>query len=126
MEKEKALETRRETKKKKPDFKRHEYFRKRSLGSKWRRPRGINSKVAARKRSRIGPPSPGYGSPLQVKGLDRDGYREMLVHNLDEIKRIDPKEEVAVIASGVGKKKMLEMLEFAVGKDIRVKGHGVI
>ena len=123
MEKKKALEMRKKIKKKKPEFKRHEYFRKKALGSKWRKARGINSKVARREKSRRGPPSPGYGSPSDVKGLDREGYREKLVHNLDEIKRIDPKEEVAVISSGVGKKKKLEMLEFAVDKDIKVKGN---
>ncbi|MCD6591026.1 MAG: 50S ribosomal protein L32e [Candidatus Aenigmarchaeota archaeon] len=116
----KLLELRKKIKKKKPKFKRQEWFRKKPLGEKWRKPRGINSKLRIRKKSKGKVPSPGYGSPRLVKGLNSEGYREILVRNVRDLEKINPKEEIAVIASGVGKKKRFEIIEKALKKNIKI------
>ena len=119
------LEIRKGIKKKTPKFRRQEWFRKKQrLGVKWRKPRGIHSKLREHEKAKGSLPRPGYGSPLAVRGLNRQGYREILVKNLSDMKKINHKEEVAIIASGVGKRKRLELLEFAVKNNIKVGNRG--
>jgi large subunit ribosomal protein L32e len=119
-EKEELLKLRKKIKKKKPEFRRQEWFRKKSLGEKWRKPRGIHSKLRMHEKARGSLPTPGYGSPSEVRGLNREGYREVLVRNVKDLEKINPKEEVAMIAKGVGKKKRFEIFEFAEKNNIKV------
>ena len=65
-------------------------------------------------------PKPGYGSPSDVRGLNREGYKEILIRNTKDLERINPKEEITIIAKGVGKKKRLEILELAGKNNIKV------
>ena len=123
---EEMLKLRKGIKKKKPKFRRQEYFRKRSLGDKWRKPRGLHSKLRKHEKARGSLPKPGYGSPSAVRGLNRDGYREVFVRNVKDLEKINPKEEVAVIANGVGKKKKIEILEFAEKNGIRVDNYKIL
>jgi large subunit ribosomal protein L32e len=121
-----TLETRKKIKKKKPKFRRQEWFRKKTLGEKWRKPRGLHSKLRMHEKARGSLPRPGYGSPASVRGLTREGYREVLVRNAKDLEKINPKEEMAVIAKGVGKKKRLEILELAGKNNIKVGNYKFI
>ena len=119
--KEELLNIRKSIKKRTPEFLRQEWFRKKHrLGRKWRKPRGIHSKLREHQIAKGSLPCPGYGSPASVRGLDRQGYREVLVKNLKDMQGIKHKDETAIIAGGVGRKKRLELLEFAAKNNIRV------
>jgi large subunit ribosomal protein L32e len=123
--KEELMAIRKGIKKKTPKFLRQEWFRKKHrLGKKWRKPRGIHSKLREHEVARGALPRPGYGSPSAVRGLNRQGCREVLVKNMKDMERLNHKEEVAIIASGVGRKKRLELLEFAVKNNIKVGNKG--
>lgn len=124
--KEELLKVRSKIKKKKPKFKRQECFRKKSLGDKWRKPRGLHSKLRKHEKARGSLPDPGYGSPAEVRGLNRDGYREVLVSNAGDLENVNPEEDVAIIASGVGKRKKLEIMELAHKKNIKIGNHKFI
>ncbi len=124
--KEELLKVRKKIKKKKPKFRRQEWFRKKTLGKKWRKPRGLHSKLRMHEKAKGSLPRPGYGSPSEVRGLTREGYREVLVRNKKDLERINPKEEIAVIARGVGKRKRLEILEFAERNNIKVSNYKFI
>jgi large subunit ribosomal protein L32e len=119
--KEELLEMRKGMKKKRPTFLRQEWFRKKEkLGLKWRKPRGIHSKLREHEKARGSLPRAGYGSPAAVRGLNKQGCREVLVRNVADMKMIRPREEMAVIAASVGRKKRLEILEFASKNNIKV------
>ena len=49
--------------------------------------------------------STGYKGPKIARGLHPSGYREVLVHNVQEISLVDPTTHVARIAHTVGKRK---------------------
>lgn len=118
--KEELLGIRKGIKKKRPAFKRQEWFRLKRLGENWRKPRGIHSKLREHRKPRGALPRAGYGSPAAVRGLDRHGYREVIVRNVKDMEKINRKEETAIIAGTVGKRKRLGILEYAQENNIRV------
>ncbi len=98
---------------KKPDFKRwlsQAYVR---LKESWRRPRARQSKVRRKKKGKPKAPKIGYGAPRELRFLHPSGYREVLVRNVKELERVDPKEEAVRIAATVGRKKRGEILKRA-------------
>ena len=107
-------------KKRKPKFKRQEGFRCKKLKKTWRRAKGRHSKMRARERGKGKMPGIGYRSPSSVRGVTSSGYRKVVVHNVSDIKKIDPKTEAAVIAHDVGKRKRAEILETATQMKIAV------
>jgi large subunit ribosomal protein L32e len=106
----KALKARKRAKKKKPNFVRPESWRYIRLKESWRRPRGLDHKV--RRKIKGWPPgvSVGYKGPKGARGLHPSGYREVLVHNVQELSNVDPKTEAARIAHRVGKKKRVQII----------------
>jgi len=105
--------------KKKPKFKR---WLSSSLGrvkESWRRPRGSQSKVRKKLKGKIKMPSIGYRAPKNLRYLHPSGFKEVLVHNIKELEKIDPKKEAIKIAHTVGKKKRKEIIEKA--KELKIK-----
>ena len=90
---------------KRPAFKRQNWFRYKRLGDKWRRPRGIHSKMRRHFKYRIPVAQSGFGGPARVRGLHPSGFEEVRVNNLKEIDNVDPKTQAIRIASAVGDKK---------------------
>ena len=114
------LRVRKSQKGAKPSFKRQEQDFQKILGRKWRRPKGRHSKLRVYEKARGGLPTPGYGSPASVRGLNRLGYREVRVSNTRDLDAINPKEEMGLISSGVGRKKKEEIISAAKKKKIRL------
>lgn len=113
MNKKTALKLKRKKKAKKPKFKRQEQDFQKLLKETWRRPRGKHSKLRKGIKGRGKKPSPGYRTPKLVRGLNSKGLKEIRVHTVSELESLNPKENAAVIGSGVGKKKRLEILKKA-------------
>ena len=112
-------------KSKKPDFKRQEWFRYRRLGTAWRRPQGMHSKMRRHFRYRVNVVSVGYGSPMAIRSYHPSGFKERLVHNINDLKDIDPKTHAVRIAHSVGAKKRLDIIEKADEDGIRVLNRGM-
>ena len=110
-----TLELRANIKEKKPDFIRQDYQRRKRLGRKlkWRKPKGIHSKIRHKFKGRRKMPSPGYKSPREVKGLHASGLKIINISSLDGIKNINKEVEGAVISKSIGTKKRLEILKRA-------------
>ncbi len=103
-----------------PAFKRQEWFRFGRLGEKWRKPRGIHSKM--RRHYGYRPPivSIGYGSPKEVRGYHPSGFQEVMVHNPAQLEKINPKVQAARVGGTVGFKKRLAIEKRADELGIRV------
>jgi len=111
--KEGALRKRKRVADKKPDFGRQESWRYKRLKESWRRPRGIDSKM--RKKVKGWPRSPGVGyrSPKETRGLHPSGYEEVVVRNVDDVRKVDPKTQAIRIARQVGARKRVEISAMA-------------
>lgn len=123
---EKALRIRARIKRKKPDFVRQESWRYDRLKENWRRPRGIDNKM--RRKIKGWPPTVnvGYRSPKAARGLHPSGFEEVLVHNVEELKNVNPKTEAVRIAHTVGKRKRAQILMQARKKKITVLNLGEV
>jgi large subunit ribosomal protein L32e len=117
---EKALELRTRVKKNKPKFVRQESWRYKRVNKNWRRPRGLDSKM--RKKVKGWPPTVnvGYRGPKASRGLHPSGYWEVLVHNTNEVKDVDPETQAIRIAHTVGKRKRGKILVEARKRNIKV------
>jgi large subunit ribosomal protein L32e len=106
----KALKIRKRVKKGKPKFVRPESWRYFRLKESWRHPRGLDHKVRLMYKGWPPAAGSGYGGPKFGKGLHPSGYREVLVHNVEDLRKIDPDIHAARIASRVGKRKKAVIL----------------
>ena len=115
-----ALQARKRAKHKKPEFLRSESWRYSKLSESWRRPRGLDHKM--RRKIKGWPPmvSTGYKGPKSARGLHPSGYREVLIHNVQEVSGVDSKTQAARIAHTVGKKKRAQIIAEARKKKVVV------
>ncbi len=107
-------------KSRKPEFLRDGYNNlPRLKDKKWRKPKGIHSKLRhgfAGHRSRV---EPGFGTPAQLRGFGKTGLRQVLVQNPSELEKINNKQEGIIIAS-VGTKNKVEIIKKANEKNITI------
>lgn len=104
---------------KKPKFLRHMHEAYVRIGTSWRKPRGIQSKVKIKQKGRIRMPNVGYGAPRALKYLHPSGFKEILVHNVAELMKVDKIKEAVKIAHTVGNRKRSEVLKKA--KEMKIK-----
>lgn len=110
---EKLLELRQGLKERKPEFIRQDNPKRMKVNYKWRKPKGIHSKIRHRFKGRRKMPSPGYKSPRIVKGLHASGLEIISVHSVDDIAKIKKESQGAVVSKSVGMKKRLGILRKA-------------
>ena len=114
------LEKRAEVSGRRPEFLRQEWFRYAKLGRKWRKPRGMHSKMRRHYKYRPTIVSIGFRGPALVRGLASSGFQEVLVYNPSNLDIIDPKTQAARIGGTVGGRKRATIIEKADQLKIRV------
>jgi len=112
-EAEKAVKLRKKIKRKKPDFVRQESWRYDRVDESWRRPKGIDSKMRREVKGWPARVKIGYRGPKEARGLHPSAYREVIVYNVDDLSRVDPKTEAIRIAHTVGARKRAEIINRA-------------
>ncbi len=103
-----ALELRNEKSRRRPAFRRQEWFRYKKLGGKnagWRQPRGIHSKARRHYKYRPNVVSIGYRGPVAARGLHPSGFEEKLVHRPEDLEGMDAKTQAARVGGTVGGRK---------------------
>src|SRR3989338_2098300 len=114
------LDIRKKMKSKKPDFIRQDIRKKARLKIKWRKPRGLDSKIRRKLNGRAKPVSQGYRSPGKVRGLHQSGFRQFIIRTIKDMDKLSPKEYCLIISSSLGKKKRVEALKKAIEKNFQV------
>ena len=105
-----------------PEFARQESWRYGRLSrSNWRKPKGIDNHQRKQKfRGRPGLVKVGYGGPKVARGLHPSGFTDNLIHNVNDLQKLNPKTDGIRIAHGVGQKKRIEIVTVATQKKFRV------
>ena len=107
------LELRRYIKSKKPDFIRQDFHKNKRLGKKWRRPKGLHSKVRLRLKGRSKNLSIGYRSPKIVRGMHKSGLQQCIIRSIKDLEGLDAKKYCVIISSSLGTKKKIVILKKA-------------
>jgi large subunit ribosomal protein L32e len=108
-EKKKLLEVRKTIKSRKPDFKQQNFSRKKKISDRWRRPKGLQSKMRHKFKGYNIMVSKGWRSPAEVRGLDRLGNETIIVYNVEEVSKVE-KHQAIIISGNVGNKKRMEII----------------
>ncbi len=110
------LEKRNKMNKKIPAFFRKEHYRKKKIGSGWRKARGLDNKQRLQKRGAPLRPSIGYRGPREARGLHKSGLLPIIVSNVAQLNNVT--KELGVIISGkIGDRKRQAILN-----EIKKKG----
>ena len=113
------IEVRKQIKAKKPNFIRQDAHKKDKLKAKWRKPKGLQSKMRLHKKGYSRSPSQGWRSPKTVRGLDASGLEVVHVARLQDLQNVT-KDQGIIIQSTVGAKNKIALLKAAQEKNIRV------
>jgi len=116
----KKVKLRRRVKAKKPDFQRQESWRYKRVKRRWRRPRGLDSKMRLKVKGWPKAVNISYRGPKEARFLHPSGYKEILVYNVSQIEGSDPGSQAIRIAHTVGAKKRLEIISRARERGLRV------
>jgi len=116
---EKLLQKRKEMKARKPKFTRQDCHKNVRLGDGWRRPKGLQSKMRLNKSGYKRSISVGYKTPVEVRGLSKEGLIPVIVTNISELIKIK-EGEGAVISGKVGQKKRMEIAKKAADLSIKI------
>lgn len=104
----------------KKDFKRQGSSNYKRVNDSWRKPKGGDSKIRKEKKDKPKLVKVGYRKPESERGLHPSGYREVLVDNPQEVEEVDPEKQAIRIASAVGKRKRIKIIEKAKENGIKV------
>lgn len=115
-----ALKARTRAKHKKPAFVRPESWRYDKFSVSWRRPRGLDNKIRRKIKGWPPGPSTGYKGTKAARGLHPSGFEEVLVHNVEELVKLNPETEAARIAHTVGKRKRGQIVVEAKKCNLRI------
>lgn len=114
------LQVRKELKERKPEFIRQDTQKRKKLAIKWRKPKGIHSKMRHHFKGKRTSPSPGHKSPSKVRGLHSSGLKIVNVSSMKDLENIRKDSEGIVISGAVGIKKSYDMLKKAKEAGIEV------
>ena len=120
------LQLRKKIADKRPEFVRQESWRYDRLAPNWRRPKGKDNKM--RKQVSGVPPlaKVGYKGPRKSRGLHPSGYNDILIFNLKDLTKIDPKVDAVRIAHTVGNRKRIEIVTEATKLKMKILNPGNI
>lgn len=113
------LEIRKKLKARKPTFLRTDSNRKK-YKNKWRKPRGLQNKRRLGFAGHQKNPSQGFRSPAEVRGLHPTGFSLIRVSNLKDLQNVDPAKNIVEIASTLGAKNKIKLLQECKAKKIQI------
>ncbi len=96
----------------KPVFRREDRNKKVRLKGKWRKPKGIHSKMRHAFRGRAPVVGPGYRIPVGERGKDVAGKLIVLVHNSHDLQALSS-DSAIIIAASVGARLRLSIMDAA-------------
>ncbi len=90
-------------------FIRKDAHKKKRLSEVWRKPKGITNKMRLKRKGHCACVRPGYGTKATERGKNTQGLFIVTVSNLEELKKVDPKTQSALITN-VGRNKKIVMI----------------
>ena len=117
---EEKLRIRKQINGRRPEFLREEWFRYGKISKTWRKPDGMTSKMRINLNYRPSKVRIGFRGPKETRGLHPSGFKEVIIHNVNDLEKIDPKIQAARIGSSVGTKKRMDIEKKAQELEVRI------
>jgi len=95
-------------------------FAKFKNNPRWVKPKGKDNKMRLKLKGYPPVVEVGYRTPEAIRGLHPSGLKPAVVHNAEELDRLDPRVHIVYIASTVGARKRRDILEKAASKGFRI------
>ncbi|MEM3154685.1 MAG: eL32 family ribosomal protein [Candidatus Woesearchaeota archaeon] len=114
-----TLQLRKEISRKRPEFVMQDHHKRPETQKRWRRPKGLHSKMRHGVWGRPACVNVGYRGPAEVRGLDAKGMMPVLINNEAALSAVDPKKHSIIIGS-VGDRKRAVLLNACKQKGITV------
>jgi len=102
-----------------PAFKHPDWQKRKEVGTRWRRPRGLHNKMRHGVHGRPASVNPGYRTPAEIRGFTSSGLLPILVYTLADISKADAKKNCVIIGS-VGDKAKVALLQACKEKGFNV------
>ncbi|MBI2141227.1 hypothetical protein HYU16_02275 [Candidatus Woesearchaeota archaeon] len=116
----KLLELRRVMKARKPNFRiQNSNDPRKRFAGRWKRPKGLQSKMRERRKGNPRYIEPGYGSPREVRGTTAEGFFPVVVRSLGDIAGVKEGAGI-VISAAVGMRKKAVLIGAAAGRKLRL------
>jgi large subunit ribosomal protein L32e len=119
MSDKKLLGLKKEISARRPEFIMQDHHKRKETQRRWRKPKGMHSKMRHGVWGRPASVNTGYRGPAKVRGMHQNGLLPILVQNAEEAASIDPKTQGAIVAS-VGGRKKTQILQACKQKNITV------
>lgn len=103
--------------------KRQSTHKNKRINKSWKKPVGRHSNQRLKKKSAPQMPEAGLRSPKETRGLHPSGFEDVLVHRPKDLEKLE-EDQAARIASKVGGKKRVQILEKAEELEIKVLNKG--
>ncbi|MEM3126906.1 MAG: 50S ribosomal protein L32e [Candidatus Woesearchaeota archaeon] len=114
------LEVKKELKRRTPNFLRQDAHKRKKISQKWRKPKGMHSKMRRRLKGYRRSVEVGFKSPIFVKGLDKEGLLPVRIFSVKDLEKLDTKKNSIIIGRSVGNKKRISIVEEAKRKGIKI------
>ena len=111
MELENLLRVREIIKSKKPEFLRQDFNKKARLRRRWKRPKGVHSKIRHNVKGKPKPVEQGYRSPEKVRGLHKSGLIMKVISTPKELEKLEKGKHGIIISLTVGNKKRIDIIK---------------
>jgi len=126
-EKARLMRVRHTLKENKHSFVRFESWRYKKLSkSGWKKQRGIDNKTRRKTKTGVKSPHPGYRGPKDIRGIHPSGLRDVLVTNVEELEGLNPKFQGVRIATKLGIRKKMALIEKAQEKGFHIFNTGFL
>ncbi len=113
------LELKKRIKAKNPRFRRQDYFKWAKLADKYRKPKGIQSKQRHKLHGKLKYVQIGHRTPAPVRNMTKHGLNMIIISNVGELSKVNPKED-AIIISKVGTKKRIDIVKAANERKVKI------
>jgi len=120
MTKADLLKLRAGMRKRKPVFIRQDAHKKTKLAKRWKKPRGLQSKLRLNMKGAGQKVRIGYRFPSAVRGLSREGLQPKLVYKVEDLIGLNTKKQGAIISKSIGNKKRVAIIKEAVKSNIKI------
>ena len=105
------LELRSKMTKKRPLFSRKDNNKKARIEDNvWRKARGCDNKQRLKKKGHKKTPRMGFRGPALVRGLHVSGLEQVIVHNKEELHKLNHKEQGVLVSGKTGNRKKVEII----------------